>query len=343
MLENIDDKWQKTTGYPMHDILAAFSVCLADEAEQLEEAKTLLDPGNLSGDDLVKFVYQRRGIIAREATHATATLTLTGTGDVSRGELFETASGIQFEADNDTSIVSSGNITVTCNTAGSIGNVDAGEITRMPVTIVGIVSCTNTDAAVGGYDRESDADLLDRYYQSLREPAVSGNAAHYKQWAMEVSGVGAAKVYPLSKGANTVEVMVLDAAGMPATSTLIKSVQDYIDPDSAGNGSGVAPIGAHCYVTAPTKTAIDVSVTITALPDFDHDTIQESVEEQLSVYFSEICLKQNYVSYGKVYAYLGVADGIEDFSDLKLNGTTGNVSVPDKSVAVLGKVEIIYA
>lgn len=343
MLEQVDDKWQKTIGYPMHDILAAFSVSLADEEECLEEVQNLLDPGNLSGDDLAKFVYQRRGIIAKEATHATATLTLTGTGNISRGDLFETAGGLQFEADADMSIISNGKITATCNTAGSIGNVDAGEITQMPVTIVGIVSCTNQEPSTGGYDRESDADLLDRYYQSLREPAVSGNIAHYKQWAMEVPGVGAAKVYPLSKGANTVEVMVLDAAGLPADSTLIEEVQSYIDPGSSGNGSGVAPIGAHCYITAPTKKTIDVSVTVSALPDFDKDTIQASVEEQLSVYLSEICLKQDYVSYGKVYAYIGVADGIKDFSDLKLNGTTGNVPVPDKSVAVLGKVTITYA
>lgn len=154
---------------------------------------------------------------------------------------------------------------------------------------------------------------------------------------------GVRQVYPLSKGANTVEVMVLDAAGLPADSALIEEVQNYIDPGSSGNGSGVAPIGAHCYITAPTKKTIDVSVTVSALPDFDKDTIQASVEEQLSVYLSEICLKQDYVSYGKVYAYIGVADGIKDFSDLKLNGTTGNVSVPDKSVAVLGKVTITYA
>lgn len=342
MLENIDDRWQKTVGYPMYDILAAFAISLADESEQVEETRLLLDPDNLSGDDLVKFVRQRRGIIAREATHATATLTLTGSGDISRGDLFETAGGIQFESNDDVSIVSRGDIAVTCNAAGSIGNVNAGEITRMPVTITGIISCTNTEPATGGYDRESDADLLDRYYQSLREPAVSGNAAHYKQWAMEVSGVGTARVYPLSKGANTVEVMVLDVAGLPADNALIKAVQDYIDPNSSGNGSGVAPIGAHCYVTAPAKTTIDVSVTITALKDFDKETIQASVEEQLSVYLSEICLKQNYVSYGKVYAYIGAADGIEDFSDLKLNGTAGNVAVPDKSVAVLGKVTITY-
>lgn len=343
MLENVDDSYQKSVGYPLYDILSAFALSLADTGVQLEQAQESLDPGNLSGDDLVKYVYQRRGIVAKTATCATAALDITGTGEIERGDLFETDGGLQYEADSDISIVSSGTITVTCVTAGSVGNVGSGTITHMPVTIAGIVSCTNPDPATGGYDQESDADLLDRYYLSLREPAMSGNAAHYKQWALEVSGVGAVQVYPLAQGANTVEVMILDAAGLPADSALIAATQAYIDPDHAGTGAGAAPIGAHCYVSTPATLTVNVSVTVTALTDFDHDTIQASIEEQISVYLSEICLKQDYVSYGKMYAYIASADGVEDFSDLKLNGTAGNVSIPDKSVAVLGEVTITYA
>ena len=59
MLEQVDDKWQKTIGYPMYDILAAFSVSLADEEECLEEVQNLLDPGNLSGDERQLTLQQR--------------------------------------------------------------------------------------------------------------------------------------------------------------------------------------------------------------------------------------------------------------------------------------------
>ena len=46
------------------------------------------------------------------------------------------------------------------------------------------------------------------------------------------------------QGVNTVDVVIADNAGQPASPALVKSVQDYIDPDSEGAGRGQAPIGA---------------------------------------------------------------------------------------------------
>ena len=49
-----------------------------------------------------------------------------------------------------------------------------------------------------------------RFYEKVRLPATSGNAYHYQQWALEVSGVGAAKVFPLDNGPGTVGILVVD-------------------------------------------------------------------------------------------------------------------------------------
>lgn len=342
MLASMDDSYQKTIGYPTYDILAAFALSLADTNELLEEAIKSLDPDNLSGDDLAKYVYQRRGIQVREATCASAVLEITGVGTIERGTVFETEGGLQFEADEDTDIYESGTVAVTCVTAGSSGNVGAGTITRMPVTITGIVSCTNSAPATGGYDRESDADLLDRFYVSLRDPGVSGNIAHYKQWAREVPGVGLVRVYPLARGANTVEVLILDDSNQPADETLIAAVQEYIDPGSAGTGEGAAPIGAHCYVTAPETLLINISVAIVKNSETTEMDIKEAIEEQVSVYLADICMVKDAVSYGKICAAVALADGVEDFAELKVNGVMTSIDIPEKTAPVLGEVEINY-
>lgn len=342
MLSNMDDSYQKTIGYPAYDILAAFALSLADTNAQLEDAIAALDPDNLSGDELAKYVYQRRGIVVKTATCASAELEIIGTGTIARGTVFETDGGLQFEADDDTDIYESGTVTVTCVSAGSSGNVDAGTITHMPVTITGIVSCTNPAPATGGYDRESDGDLLDRFYLTLREPAVSGNISHYKQWALEIPGVGMAQVYPLARGANTVEVMILNDVNLPADAALIAAVQGYIDPDSAGTGAGAAPIGAHCYVTTPETLLVNISVTITKSGEADETAIQEAIEEQISVYLADICMKRDTVSYGKICAAVALAVGVDDFSELKINGVMESVAIPEKTAPVLGEVAITY-
>ncbi|MDO5785360.1 MAG: baseplate J/gp47 family protein [Eubacteriales bacterium] len=345
MLGNISDNYQKTIGYPMYDILSAFALSLADTNAQLDRAIAALDPANLSGDDLTRYIYQRRGLVRRAATYATATLEVTGTGTIADGDLFETDGGVQFAAVTDAVIVDSGTIDVMCTTAGSIGNVAANTITKMPITITGIATCTNPEAATDGYDPESDAELLDRFYLSLSEPVMSGNRAHYRQWALEVSGVGDARVYSLARGPNTVDVMIINSVGRAADDALIARVQDYIDPSSLGLGEGKAPIGAHCYVCTAEELQINVAVTVTAGADANRTMIEESMRENLEMYLTkDILMKRDVVSYGKCYAYCAAADGIIDVADdLTLNGGRSSVVIPDRTIAVLGEVTITYA
>ena len=64
-------------------------------------------------------------------------------------------------------------LTATCTTAGSIGNVKAGEINRFPVTLPGLTAVENITDFTGGYDAESDADLLERYLEKVSRPNVA--------------------------------------------------------------------------------------------------------------------------------------------------------------------------
>ncbi|MGK5506723.1 baseplate J/gp47 family protein [Brevibacillus formosus] len=109
--------------------------------------------------------------------------------------------------------------------AGSSGNVPANSITLFPVTLAGFTAVTNPSPTSDGFDAESDEDLLKRYYQRIRTPATSGNKAHYKNWAMEVQGVGDVRIVPLWDGVNTVKVIIIDSDKKPASQAWRQSKQ----------------------------------------------------------------------------------------------------------------------
>ena len=60
-------------------------------------------------------------------------------------------------------------------------------------------------------------------------PATSGNVYHYQQWALEVSGTGAAKVFPLADGPGTVTVLVVDSDKKISSSLPGRTAEAYIE------------------------------------------------------------------------------------------------------------------
>lgn len=340
LLGQIDDSYQKTVGYPTYDLTKAFALVMAPLYLALADTAAKLDVDQLSGDDLTRFTKQRKGVKRKEATYATGLLDVTGSGQVKAGDLFETAGGIQFRADATTDIVSSAHIAVTSTIAGAAGNVGAGAITMMPKTIQGITACSNPAPTSGGYASETDDSLRARYYEALQRPPTSGNKYHYIAWAKEVSGVGDAKVYPLWAGDNTVQIVIIDDNKQPADNKLIASVQQHIDPDSAGTGDGEAPIGAHCTVTSAIAKSIAVTVTVKLLAGYDAEVVRKNITDAITEYLQSIAFKQDYVSYGKIAGAINDSIGVEDYSGLTVNNGNANIAVADKEVAILGGVTI---
>lgn len=341
ILANIDDNYQKTVGFPICDLTQAFALAIKSLGDDLLTAEAAADVDNMTGDDLTKWCYQRKGVTRTEATFATGTVKIvTGTGAISQGDLFESAGGIQFEATETKSVTDGDTVAVKAVIAGASGNVAAGAVTLMPVTLAGISVVTNEAAMTGGYDTETDDSLRERYYEAILTPATSGNKNHYVAWAKSVSGVGGAKCYPLESGANTVEVCIIDSDMQPASAELIAAVQEYIDPESSGTGEGEAPIGAYCTVTGATGLEIDVACTITLAGGYDSGTVLANVTEAVKSYLAGIAFNETYVSYAKIANAVNDAVGVLDYSGLTINEGTGNITIPDKSVAIVGTVTI---
>lgn len=270
------------------------------------------------------------GITRREATKAIGELTVTGNGIVPEGSLFATQSGVLFHATEDTQIAGQGVITIEAETAGISGNVKAGAITVISMSIPGITAVMNIDATHDGFDEESDAELLERLLFKVRQPATSGNANNYIEWATSVEGVGKAIVKKLWNGNGTVKVLVTDANGAPASSELIEKVATYIDDKH--------PVGATVTVAAPEILTVNIELTPTS-----GKGNTDGIKNVLTRYFASNDYDGEKVSYAKVGKTIlsnSNETQVFDYEDLLLNGKTDNIPVTDEQIPQVGEVTI---
>lgn len=263
------------------------------------------------------------GIDRKDAVQAQGTVTVTGNGVVPVGSLFATESGITFEAVKSVTIEKSGDVPVRAVDAGTSGNVAAKTITKIPVTIAGISSVINSAATYDGYNAESDESLLNRLYLHVRNPITSGNANHYREWALSVGGVGTAKVVPLWNGNGTVKVIITDVDYNQASDTLIKTVSDYINT--------VCPIGATVTVVTPSITECTISAIVTVAENKDTE-YQTDLQTAISNYLQVEAFNEGHVSLAKIGKAMLDSGAITDYDSLQLNGATTKVTLSDEEI-----------
>jgi len=340
MLKAVSEGYEKRPGSFIYDALMPAAERFEDTDSTIDATKEKLSIENLSGDELAQRIKERTGIERKEATRAIGSVFVMGTGTIHVGDLFETSGGTQFRSVERRNIAVSGMVKVEAVEAGANGNVPANTITLFPVTLAGFTAVNNISPTEDGFDAESDKDLLTRYYERIRTPATSGNKAHYKSWAKEVPGVGDARVIPLWNGDNTVKIVIIDSDKRPASEAIVKAVQDHIDPGVTGTGEGEAPLGAFTTVTSAAGVPIDVSVTITLSDGYSTQQAIDNILSSLVLYLKEIAFVETIVSYAKVGAAILESEGVEDYSALRVNDGTSNISIQNEEVAVVGTVTV---
>lgn len=343
MLQVISPDYDKTVGSFVFDSTEPPADQLAEGYKDLDVVVNKLSIDNLTEDELEQRIYERTGITRKKATFATTLVTVTGQPGafVNNGDKVSSDT-VNYTFQESKTIDSSGQvyILVRCDVAGIIGNAPTNSIKSFPITLQGLTAVTNIDPVTNGYDAEPDEELLKRYYERIQTPPTSGNKAHYKNWAKEVTGVGDAKVFPLWNGDNTVKVIIIDSNKSPANSNLIDDVQTYIDPGITGLGDGQAPIGAFCTVESATGLTINLSFTASKDPAYTDQQRLNSVNDNITNFFKEIAFVDNIISYAKIGAIILESDGILDYESLRVNGGTANLALSDIEVPVLGVITI---
>lgn len=344
MLNSISDDYDKNVGSFIYDATRPSAEKLEEAYKDMDLVVSKLSINNLSGDELAKEVYERTGITRHKATYATTIVTVNG----QPGTVINIGDKVSSDSINYTFMESKtidvngqALVLVQADVIGAIGNVPANTINSFPITLQGLTGVTNLYPVTNGYEAETDANLLDRYYERIQTPPTSGNKAHYKNWAKEVTGVGDARVFPLWNGDNTVKVVIIDSNKAPASADLVAAVQNYIDPGVTGLGEGVAPIGAFATVASAIGKSINIIVDAIKDPAFTDQQIQLNVEENLREYLSSIAFDENStVSYARIGSLIIASEGILDYQNLLINNSTANVLIGEQEVAVLGGVTI---
>lgn len=332
MLNEIDDMYDKTVGSFTRDILTP----AATEAVRLELfAEYVLSCAfvDTAEGEWLDALCKMQGLIRRSATYASGTVTITGrVGKTVLAGTLVASDTAQYVATDNTVIGEDGTavVNVTAITAGKSGCCGVGAINRFPVSIEGIYSVTNKAAFTNGYNTETDDELRERYYTKVRTPTTSGNAYHYRQWALEVDGVGDAQVVPLWNGNGTVKVYIIDTEKLPASDELVEKATKHIDKQR--------PIGASVTVSAPEQISIDVSVVLSIANGYAENDIKSNIEAQIKQYIRESAFIKSAISYAKIGSIILDTQGVTDYTDLTVNGGTANVSIDTGSVAVWGGV-----
>lgn len=343
MLENVQGQFDKSEGSFFYDALKPMAIELEDVHQTIESIKEKLSVEKLEDSELEQAIFERTGIKRKPATKAQGYVTITGTvGAVIQEGSIVASETVNFIVQETKVIDATGQVEVLveCQAYGPIGNVPAGIVQYFPVTLPGLTSVTNDEDFTSGYDKESDEELLIRYYECIQAPVTSGNKYHYKNWAKEITGVGDVKVVPLWDGDNTVKVIIIDANRQTADEELVREVQQYIDPDSKGLGEGEAPIGAYCTVVSAVAKPLDISFKVIKDISVTDEERLQNIKDNIQEYIKQVAFKENTLSYNKIGSIILDSKGVIDFSDLMINEQTGNIPIAEDEVAVLGVITV---
>lgn len=169
------------------------------------------------------------------------------------------------------------------------------------------------------------------WYESIKT-TLSGEPA---EWLDTVFNAAAEK--KLTTG-GTILLTILNSDFDVASDTLIKTVQQTIDPDEyAGEGYGLAPIGHIVKVKSAEKIEVTVKTNITFDVGYGWSNLQTSIDEAISNYLFE--LRKSWadnpylvVRISQIETRLLNIKGIVDIANTKLNGASENLT--------LGKYEV---
>mgnify|MGYP003301840516 CR=1 FL=1 len=125
----------------------------------------------------------------------------------------------------------------------------------------------------------------------------------------------------------------------------VAELQREIDPESRGEGYGIAPIGHRVTVEGVTEVACDIQMTISLAEGAVQETVVSDIRKQFEAYLEEMRKSWADSAYLTVrISYLESraleADGVLDISGCTINGTGGNLVLGANEVPVLGEIGV---
>lgn len=322
MLDRVPSDVDKREGSVIYDALAPCAYFLTQQNFQLDNFIDLVFPDTALGEYLNRAA-EAYNVSRKPATNAVRKMTTSGSVEIGTRWGINNLVYIVKEEESETEYQ------VECETPGVIGNQYSGAM--QPISNITGITAELGDIITPGADEETDEALRERLYTKIRLPATSGNVYHYQQWALEVSGTGAAKVFPLADGPGTVTVLVVDS-DKKISSSLPKTVAEYIET--------MRPIGATVTVKSPDSVTINIKASVMRNESKTLDDVKKAYKNAVDTFLQETVFTTYRISYAKLGSLLLDIPGVEDFEGFLLNEGTGNVVIGEKQIPVTGTIEL---
>ena len=238
--------------------------------------------------------------------------------------------------------IADGQYQMQCETIGIVGNTNFGDL--IPIEYVqGLETADLTELLIPGEDEEDTEDLRTRYFSSFDTKPYGGNAKDYIEKTNAIAGVGSTKVTPVWNGGGTVKLTILNSEFSKASSVLIQTVQEAIDPTQDGSGLGIAPIGHIVTVDTVEEIIVNVASTITYDDGYNFSNLQSQITQVIATYLLELrkdwANKANLVvRISQIETRLFAITGILDVANTRINSSTNNLTLGKYQIPVIGGV-----
>lgn len=338
MLSRVPSSMDKREGSIIYDALAPAAAELAITYIALDNILKETFADTATREYLIRRAAER-GITPTSATYAVLKGVFTPSDlTIPTGSRFSCGT-LNYEV---TESIADGEYKLQCETAGEEGNTQFGQM--IPIDYIsGLETCYLAELLIPGEDEESTEGLRIRYFDSFETSAYGGNRKDYIEKTNAIDGVGSTKVTPVWNGGGTVLLTILDSTYNAASSTLIETVQQKMDPDPQGEGYGIAPIDHIVTV----QTAEEVTVNVTTSMAFDEgysfENLKTKITTAISDYLAEIRkewadVTVSIVRVSQIETRLLAITGVLDVTGTALNGKEENLTLSKYEIPVMGEV-----
>ena len=265
-----------------------------------------------------------QGVVRFENSTAAAQLRI-----IPKGTVCMTAGLVRFET-VEKAVLPAGalyvDVPVRAVEAGSAGNVSAGTITSMAVAPLGVSSCSNPEACVGGEDAEEDETLRQRILDTYRRLPNGANAAYYEALALSIAGVEKVLVQPRKRGRGTVDIVFSASYGCP-TAELVEQVAQLIGENRE--------ICVDTLVSAPTTRSVDVEAELSLAAGYDVESVKSAAEKAVEAYFGGDKLGES------IYAarISSILMGLEGVENCRLKAPAEDIAAQAEVLPVAGHAD----
>jgi uncharacterized phage protein gp47/JayE len=341
----------------LHDVFGAFGLELVrayDRAHAEIPAKAL--PATSDGLWLDSWA-ETLGLERKDEVFATGTVSFTtpagtaatdvATGtEVSTVQVSEDEPEIAFQTIEGGTIPAGGgtlDLDVQAIEAGAQGNVAVNTVTVLASPIAA-VTITNPAAISGGADVETDEQLSRRVVARLASTGGQGNVADYENWCLAYPGVGFVTVQANWNGPGTVRCLITDVDNRPMGAPAIAGLQAQLDP-VAGQGLGLAPIGAVVTVATPAIVNVTVAADVTYAPGYSLDGAggtqarEDEIIDSLRRYVDRLPAGED-VMQSKVIAAIVDVPGVADVEPPTINGVANDLVIASAQIAAFNTANL---